>query len=292
MDETSVDTSTEGVEPVEAVEPTVSAKPTTTQPEMVSLKIDGKVVEMTKEKALALAQKGFAADKRFEEAAKTKKEAEELVSLTKQKDFLKLAERSGMTKAEARASLEEVLLKLYEEEDLSPQEREMRELKAFKEQRDAELKAAQEAETQEKISKEEAKYLQEIEEEMVTALGKTTLPNNPLYAKLAANYMAAGLNQGYDLSPTDAVKLVEQDQLALVKSLLDNADPSRLESLLGPKVVKAIRDAGVAGVKKAEASLKKPTVTPPPAKPVPPTQGTPRRSRDIFDEIRRGVGSL
>jgi len=262
------------------------------KPEMISLKVNGKVVEVTRERAIAMAQQSEAANERFSEASKMRKEAEELLTLTKQKDFLKLAERSGMNKAEARAALEQVLLNMYQEEDMSPEEREMKELKAFKQQRDEELKSQQEQEANERISKEEAKYLEDIEQEMVNALEKTSLPPNPLYAKLSANYMSAALSQGYDLSPTEAVKLVEQDQIALVKSMLDGLDPLTLQSMLGPKVVKAIRDAGVAKVKSAEAPLKRPTAPTPPTKPVPPTSGKPKRTSDIFDEIRRGVGSL
>lgn len=261
--------------------------------DLVQIRVNGKMVEMTREKALLLAQKGYSADEKFREAAEAKKQADELLGAAKQKEFLRLAEKAGMTKIEAREALEQTLLKLYEEEALSPEERELRELRQLKEQKAAEEKARKEAEEQERLTKEEQKYLQQIEHEMVEALEKSILPPQPIFAKLAANYLSAAMANDVELSPAEAVKLVEQDQLVLVKQLIAATSVDKLESLLGPKVIKAIRDQGVKSIKDTESKLKP---TPKPSSdsiPTPKADGSkPVKSESFFEQLRRKNGII
>lgn len=261
--------------------------------DLVQIRVNGKMVEMTREKALLLAQKGYSADEKFREAAEAKKQADELLGAAKQKEFLRLAEKAGMSKVEAREALEQTLLKLYAEEAMTPEERELQELRQLKEQKAAEEKARKEAEEQEKLSKEEQKYLQQIEHEMVEALEKSILPPQPIFAKLAANYLAAAMANDVELSPAEAVKLVEQDQLVLVKQLIAATSTDKLEALLGPKVIKAIRDQGVKAVKDTESKLKP---TPKPSSdgiPVPKEGGSkPVKSESFFEQLRRKNGII
>jgi hypothetical protein len=263
---------------------------------MLKLKVDGKEIEMPKEKVLAQAQRGLAADKRFEEASKLRKEADELLSSAKQKEFVKLAEKAGMSRIEAREALEAALVSLYEEEALSPEQKAQRERDAKLADYEAKEKSRKESEEKEAITKEEQKFMQKIEHELIDALEKSVLPVNPLYGKLASNYLAAGYAQGVELSPSDAVKLVEADQIELVKHVLGSLPIDRLETFVGPKVLKQLREQSVAKVKAAEAPLK-PKASPSPAsKPTPtpeqPAEKTTVRSKDVFEQMRRNLGVL
>lgn len=273
--------------PVEASTPSSASRPVPALEE-VELKIDGKIVKVTKEKALLMAQKAAAADKRFQEAAEAKQQAEELLGAAKQREFLKLAEKAGMSKAEAKEALEQTLLKLYEEDAMSPEERELRELRQLKAQQEAEAEARKRAEEQERLTKEEQKFLEKLESDLVDALEKSVLPPSPIMAKFAANYMSAAMANGIDLSPAEAVKLVEQDQITMAKQLVNGLPVSKLEEILGPKVVKAIRDAGVEAIKKNESKLK-PSPAAAAPKPAPKPEG-PKKAASFFDQLRRQNG--
>lgn len=258
----------------------------------IELRIDGKIVRMSREKAIALAQKGASSDRKFAEAAKAKQEAEELLSTAQQKDFLKLAQKAGMSLADAREALEKTLLSMYEQEAMSPEERELKELRELKAQQEAQAKAAKEKAEQEQLSKEEEKYLANLENDLVEALEKSVLPPLPIMAKLAANYLSAALANDIDLTPAEAVKLVEQDQLTLIKQMVGSVSPDKLEALLGAKTIKTIRDQGVKSVKDMEAKLKPATKAPLVSQPARQSDSKPVRSDNFFEQLRRKNGII
>lgn len=224
-------------------------------------KINGKVVKVDLsnptevEKLVSL---GLASNDKFQEAAKLRKEAEDILAAAKtKKSATEALKKAGFDAKEIKEILEKELAGFYEEEALSPEEKqrraEMEELKRYKEEearkKDEETKSARE--------KEVAAEMEQLETELLGALGKSSLPRTPILAKWAVQYMSAYDAQGVQLSADQAVKLVEKEFPQLVQSVLSTMDVQGLKQFLGKSLVKQLLDDSVKAVKQAEAPFTK-----------------------------------
>lgn len=224
-------------------------------------KINGKTVKVDLsnptevEKLVSL---GLASNDKFQEAAKLRKEAEDILAAAKtKKSATEALKKAGFDAKEIKEILEKELAGFYEEEALSPEERQRRadleELKKYKEEesrkRDEESKTARE--------KEVAAEMEHLENELLGALSKSKLPRTPILAKWAVQYMSAYDAQGVSLSADQAVKLVEKEFPQLVQSVLSTMDVQGLKQFLGKSLVKQLLDDSVKAVKQAEAPFTK-----------------------------------
>ena len=224
-------------------------------------KINGRVVKVDLsnptevEKLVSL---GLASNDKFQEAAKLRKEAEDILAAAKtKKSATEALKKAGFDSKEIKEILEKELAGFYEEEALSPEEKqrraEMEELKRYKEEearkKEEESKSARE--------KEVAAEMEQLENELLGALGKSSLPRTPILAKWAVQYMSAYDAQGVSLSADQAVKLVEKEFPQLVQSVLSTMDVQGLKQFLGKSLVKQLLDDSVKAVKQAEAPFTK-----------------------------------
>lgn len=224
-------------------------------------KINGRVVKVDLsnpaevEKLVSL---GLASNDKFQEAAKLRKEAEDILAAAKtKKSATEALKKAGFDSKEIKEILEKELAGFYEEEALSPEEKqrraEMEELKRYKEEearkKEEESKSARE--------KEVAAEMEQLENELLGALGKSSLPRTPILAKWAVQYMSAYDSQGVQLSADQAVKLVEKEFPQLVQSVLSTMDVQGLKQFLGKSLVKQLLDDSVKAVKQAEAPFTK-----------------------------------
>lgn len=224
-------------------------------------KINGKVVKVDLsnpaevEKLVSL---GLASNDKFQEAAKLRKEAEDILAAAKtKKSATEALKKAGFDAKEIKEILEKELAGFYEEEALSPEEKqrraEMEELKRYKE----EEARKKEEETKSAREKEIAAEMEQLENELLGALGKSSLPRTPILAKWAVQYMSAYDSQGVQLSADQAVKLVEKEFPQLVQSVLSTMDVQGLKQFLGKSLVKQLLDDSVKAVKQAEAPFTK-----------------------------------
>lgn len=224
-------------------------------------KINGKVVKVDLsnptevEKLVSL---GLASNDKFQEAAKLRKEAEDILAAAKtKKSATEALKKAGFDAKEIKEILEKELAGFYEEEALSPEERqrrsELEELKRYKE----EEARKKEEETKSARDKEVAAEMEQLEKELLGALGKSKLPRTPILAKWAVQYMSAYDAQGVSLSADQAVKMVEKEFPQLVQSVLSSMDVQGLKQFLGKSLVKQLLDDSVKAVKQAEAPFTK-----------------------------------
>lgn len=224
-------------------------------------KINGKVVKVDLsnpaevEKLVSL---GLASNDKFQEAARLRKEAEDILAAAKtKKSATEALKKAGFDAKEIKEILEKELAGFYEEEALSPEEKqrraEMEELKRYKE----EEARKKEEETKSAREKEIAVEMEQLENELLGALGKSSLPRTPILAKWAVQYMSAYDAQGISLSADQAVKLVEKEFPQLVQSVLSTMDVQGLKQFLGKSLVKQLLDDSVKAVKQAEAPFTK-----------------------------------
>lgn len=224
-------------------------------------KINGKVVKVDLsnpaevEKLVSL---GLASNDKFQEAAKLRKEAEDILAAAKtKKSATEALKKAGFDTKEIKEILEKELAGFYEEEALSPEEKQRRaeteELKRYKE----EEARKKEEETKSAREKEVSFEIEQLENELLGALGKSNLPRTPILAKWAVQYMSAYDAQGVHLSADQAVKLVEKEFPQLVQSVLSAMDVQGLKQFLGKSLVKQLLDDSVKAVKQAEAPFTK-----------------------------------
>lgn len=228
------------------------------QEEIYTLKVNGKEVKVPKSKLEMYAQLGLASDEKFKEAKKIREEADRILSTAKnEKSAIKSLMAAGYTKEEARKLIEDELLKEYEYEDLSPEEKkrlemedELKKYKTKEEKEQAEREAAAR-------QREEEQYFRKLDEELADAIKTSGLPKHPVFGKFALQYMASSASQDLDLSAKDAMKLVEQDFLGVVQELLSGMDAKTLKSWLGDKSLRSLREEAVSELKSKEPPFAK-----------------------------------
>ena len=265
------------------------AKPSTVK----QFKVNGKVIEVdisNEAQVNKLLQLGLASGDKFQEAARIKKEADEILAAAKtEKSAAKALKKAGFSDAEIREILEKELAGYYEEESLSPEEKARREREAKLAEYERREKEAEEREQMTKREREIQKEVENLETELLGALEKSSLPRTPILAKWATQYLAAFDAQGISLSAEDAVKMVEAEFPKLITGVLSNTkDVSQLKALLGKDVVKALLDDSVAAVKKAEQPFSKEKKISPETSG---SQSKPKQKEPMsnyFERLRRG----
>lgn len=231
---------------------------TITPEEIYTLKVNGKEVKVPKSKLEMYAQLGLASDEKFKEAKRMREDADKILSTAKtEKSAIKSLMAAGYTKQEARAIIEEELLKEYEYEDLSPEEKKRREmedeLKQYKTKEEREKAEREQLARQ----KEEQDYFKKLDDELADAIKTSNLPKHPVFGKFALQYMASSASQDLDISAKDAMKLVEQDFLSVVQEVLSGLDAKTLKSWLGDKTLRSLREDAVSELKSKEPPFAK-----------------------------------
>lgn len=210
-------------------------------------KVNGREIEVPQEKLDYYAQLGLSANEKWQEAANMRKEAEKVLATAKtEKSAIKALEAAGYSRADAQKVIEDELRRIYEEEDMSPEEK-------AKRQQEEELNRYRQAEAERKRlieeeanSKEEQKYLEQLDNEIAEAIAATDLPKNPILGKFALNYMNAFAQQGEELSAKDAIKFVSNDFKLILRDMIGSMDSKSLKEYLKPEHLKGFQQESVA----------------------------------------------
>lgn len=207
------------------------------------LKIDGAEEEVDEPELIRRAQIGQAGYKRMQEAASKQKELE-----AKFKEFeadpIKFFSKSGK---DFREVAEQFLIGELEKEQMSPEQRRLRELEArVKEQEEKERQIKEDMEKQE-LTRQEQRFAEEYDRGVAKALESTGLPRDPYTVKRMANYMLEALENDIDLSPDEAALMVQEDYQKELKSFLNSLDDPT--SFLGEELMGRFRKSDLAKVK-------------------------------------------
>ena len=240
--------STEGVAAQAAEQPTNNipgAAPGETKAEtmarMFRVTVDGQEREVDEKELLRGYAHAQAANKKFEEAAMTRKEAEQVLRIFKENP----REAFKLLGTDARKFAEQVINDELNEALLSPQERELRDYKAKVEKFESESRRAKEEYELEQSTKEFEKYQETIQSEMLSVIAEAKLPNTSDTIRKMAYYLEAELNAGYNVTPKDVVSQVKADYQATVDQLLGGLDDDQLEDYLTSKHYRRIAKSSV-----------------------------------------------
>lgn len=254
-------TSTEQTSPI-TTENTDSSSQDLTKSQVQALKekfklvVDGEEIEEEvdwndKEGMKKRLQLAAAAKKRMTEAVEAKRKAFEIVKAFENDPESMLA-RMG---PKGREIAEKYLVKQLQDEMLSPEEKELRDLKAYRESKEKEELTKKEQEQLGVQQKREMEYAQQFQTTIITALEKSGLPKTPELVKRMAATMQKNLEYGLELTPEDLVMEVKSDLTKIVKSIIGDSDGDSLIGLLGDDVAKKIRQSDIRKLQEKQSQL-------------------------------------
>lgn len=209
--------------------------PIGTGQEFFDVKVNGKMVKMTKQEALDNASMSYAANDKFNEAAKLRKQVDSILNKAKTNPIEALMDPSlGLTKDQIREAFEKWYTTEYiEPESLNEDQKRAREyeikLKKYEEQeRLAKEKAARDED--ERLTSQQRDYLQG---QIIEAMEASGLPKTKFFVSRMAFYMRQNALNGWDAPINLIVKQVQNERQAMMGDMSDGATPEQLVALLG-----------------------------------------------------------
>lgn len=210
-------------------------QPKKPEPEFFEQKVNGQVRRYTREQLLAKASLGDAATERFEKAAQIEKKF--LAHQEKMKvDFMEalLDPELGLSKDQIRSRFESWYKENFiDPETLSPEQRELNELKKYRQQKEEEEKSH----AQTKAEQEERQAIdstrEEMQKEIIATLEISGLPKNRFTVGRLAYWQRQNLANGYDAPADVLVQQVKDERSDIIKSDLQTATIEQIQDCLG-----------------------------------------------------------
>lgn len=231
----------------EAVTPAAAAR-------MFKIKHDGQESELSEADMIKFAQLGKSSESRFQEAAKTRREAEQIIKFAQEnpQEFFK------KTGKNARQWAEEYLLGEIQREQMSPEQKKAYENEQLLRQYEAQEKAIKAKAEQERQAALEQQHMKSYDEMFVKALTESGLPKTPYTVMRMAQLTQVSQRKGLNLDPSQLAKIVREDYLAEQKALFGASDGDALIELLGKEGVKKLSKAQLAKYKSTRANTSAP----------------------------------
>lgn len=223
------------------------------------IKINNQERELSTTELKALASKAGGAEEKFQKASQLEKKASAILESVKGKQLTQTLLKEGYSKQDIRSMLEAELTPFIEEELMSPEQREKKELserlKRFEEQDQAAKNAELTAKEQAQLNAEMAR----LNDEFLGALEKVNLPRNPFLGKMVAQMMLGAEKNGYSMSAHEAAQLVNESFQKDVGHMFSNMDINKIKQFLGKDTLSKLRADDVKAVQDAESPFTKPT---------------------------------
>jgi hypothetical protein len=220
-----------------------SSSSQTSSPEIFEVKVNGKTLKMSRDEVIAHAQMSHAAQARFEEAARTRKSVDKIISTAKNNPIQALMDPElGLTKDQIRDAFEKWYTQEYiEPESLTPEQRKSKEMERELEKyrtSEKEMREKMEREQQEKLTATQREYLQN---QIIEAMDKSGLPRTKFFAQRMAFYMRENLRQGWDAPLDLIVSQVKKEHQERNAEISKDATVEQLVEMFGEDVINKIR---------------------------------------------------
>ena len=226
--------------------------PQQTAARLYKVTVDGQEMEVDEEELRRGYAHNKAAAKRMEEASMTRKEAEQVLRVFKENP----REAFKILGKDARKFAEQIINDDLNEALLSPQEREMRDLKRELETRRGAEQAAKQQFEKEQMDRQLAQQAQAISDNIVDTLKTSGLPRTNYTVGRIVYYMQAALQQGFNVNPGDVVQYVRDDYVNDIKQMVGGMDENAIEAFLGSDLVRKVAKSTVKAGKSAPVAPK------------------------------------
>jgi hypothetical protein len=228
----------------------------------IKFKVNGVDKELPLAKVIQDFQKAEAANERFNKAAELEKQIAAREELFK-KDPRKALQEMGHNPTEVAQQWLEDYLK---EQEMSPEQKELNELRKWREDQERTQKEQAESKQQQEFQAQVEARREELETNVIEAIEKVGLWKDVSTVQQIAAYMGEAFESGMDITPEMAARLVKRDQQNYSKSMYGNLNGEQLFQILGEDGIKKIKEYDLSRVKvpNQQSAEKKPA----PAKPM------------------------
>lgn len=210
--------------------------------------VDGQKLLLTRDELMKGFQLGAASHKRFQEAAQARKEAEAALSKIKENPLEAFLQAGGDQKA-FRALVEDFLIKEIEYDKLSPEERELNDLRRYKEEQEIARQEEAKRRQQEVQNQETEMYQKQFTEQYNKALTDAGLPVSEKAIQFIAKTQLDALEAGYEMPLDLAIQYYREEQSNSVNNYLSSLPVDQLVGIIGKDRMKEIRKQELAGLK-------------------------------------------
>lgn len=201
-------------------------------------------------------QMSKAAQKRMQEAAESRKQAENFIKML-QKDPVKVLTNPQLG-VDFRKLAEEYLVSQLQDEMMTPEEKQLRKAEQIIKEREQE-EARQKEELQSKQMRElQNHYAQDYDRKITEALSTSGLPKTPKTVNRMAELMYKNLQNGLDLEPSQLVEIVREDYINEIRELFGATEGDKLLNIMGEDVANKIRKADLARLMGSNSNYIKP----------------------------------
>ena len=209
------------------------AEMTPAEKKLYKLNVDGAEEEVDEEQLIKHAQKYKAADKKFQESAQLRKQAEQLLVALKQDPFSVLKQLDIDPTELARDHLTKELQRMR----MSPEEQELAELRQYKQT----LQEQQEQALREQQEAEETQLRDQLSNQMtqniIQALEEVGLPRDESSVHMMAEVMKHNIKNDLNLTWSDAADIVKYQHEQNYRQLFSQLDEESLANWLGEDMV-------------------------------------------------------
>lgn len=188
--------------------------------------------------------KAMGADEKFEEAAMTRKQAEQLVTMLKENPLALL--RHPELGLDVKALATQILNDELDDMQKSPEQKKMEALEGQLKEREEMLKKIEQEKRDAEMSKLQSEAYQQIDDDITTALSSSDLPKSPYVVKRIADTMIEAVNLGYeDVRVQDIMPYVEAQIMSEIQAMFATKPTETMERLIGKKNLDDYRKAKV-----------------------------------------------
>lgn len=211
--------------------------------DLFDVKVNGKLIKMTRQEMHDHASMSYAAESKFKEAKETRKEIDRIINNAKTNPIESLMDPAlGLTKDQVRDAFEKWYAKEYiEPETLNADQKRVRELEAkFKKIEEDEKRKKQEDDktAQEKMTAQQRDHLQK---QIIEAIDKSGLPKTKKIASRVALYMRQNNLNGWDAPIDMIIRQVKNERQAEMADEIKEANVDQLIELFGEEGINKIR---------------------------------------------------
>lgn len=207
--------------------------------------------EVSFDEAVQLAQKAFGIEEKAKTHAQKVEAAENILHMLKEdpKAFAKRCKDAGV---DPQKLATEILYENIRLNSLTPEQRELEELKAKQAEQEAEQKSREEAIRKSDMDKKTQEWAIKFENELKSALEAKKLPMSRLTLALAAQYIDAGLAEKKEFSVEQVLPYVLRDVKNIHLQTMGGLEGDALLEYLGEDLSNKVAAARVARYKKGD----------------------------------------
>jgi len=223
---------------------------------LYEVKVDGETLRLPLNDILNGFQLNSTAHKRLKEAAQAQKEARQLQELL-QHNPIEAIKRAGVSEKSFQEFVEKYLYEQYKYEEMSPEQKELEDLRRYRAEQEQNQKQRQEQEQRAKQEQEVQFYQEQLAESYSKALETAGVPKSEQAVSRLAQIQLDAMESGWDMPIEMAVDQYVKEQRSLVDSYIQSLDEDQIESVIGKDRIKAIRKKELSKLKNPAPKAKK-----------------------------------